>query len=151
MAKFPKNYDPKGIGEKSEAMIMAAFLRADKTVLQPFGDNQRYDLVIDEEGEFFRIQCKTALLSKDKKYFEYPTSSQNWNSKKRKNYIGQADLFAVYLREEDEIFIFSVAKSPKGHAIARLAPSKAKGGQRKKIRMAKDYKFDPNRSFKECL
>jgi hypothetical protein len=27
--KFPKDYDPKGIGEKSEAMIMAALLRAD--------------------------------------------------------------------------------------------------------------------------
>jgi hypothetical protein len=46
---------------------------------------------------------------------------------------------------------FSVNKSPKGHAIVRLVEPKVKGKLKRKIRMAKDYKFDPKRSLKEYL
>lgn len=37
----------KSIGERSEAMALAHFLQLGWVVLLPFGDNQRYDLVID--------------------------------------------------------------------------------------------------------
>jgi hypothetical protein len=38
---------------------MAALLRRGKKVLMPFSDNCRYDIVVEENGSFTRIQCKT--------------------------------------------------------------------------------------------
>ena len=50
----------KAIGEISEAMILAEFLKAGIPVLMPFGDNQRYDMVVEAGGQFLNVQCKTA-------------------------------------------------------------------------------------------
>lgn len=44
----------KAIGEISEAVILAEFLRAGFPVLFPFGDNQRYDMVVEANGGFLR-------------------------------------------------------------------------------------------------
>ena len=50
----------KHVGDTSEAQVIAALLKMGKNVLLPFGDNQRYDVVIEEKGKFIRIQVKTA-------------------------------------------------------------------------------------------
>lgn len=50
----------KQIGDISEAMVAAVLLRSGRVILKPIGDNQRYDLVIDNNGKFLRVQCKTA-------------------------------------------------------------------------------------------
>jgi hypothetical protein len=57
--------NPKAVGEKTEAIILAELIRNDLVVLLPFGDNQRYDFVVDNHGEFIRIQCKTGRYRKD--------------------------------------------------------------------------------------
>lgn len=54
--------DPEAIGERSESQVVAAFLRRGRVVLRPFGDNERYDLVLDDDGVFTRVQCKTGRL-----------------------------------------------------------------------------------------
>jgi len=132
---------PKQIGEKTEAQVLARLLMADKVVLQPFGDSQRYDLVVDEGGDFIRIQCKTALLKQDS--FQFPTASSNWNSGARRNYIGQTDLFAVYVRELEAVYMFKVEGLPKRSCTARIG--KKYGG----TKMAKDHLFDPDKSLRD--
>lgn len=52
------------IGEVSRWQIMAALSRHGKQFLLPVGDHLRYDLAIDDEGKFLRIQCKTGRLRK---------------------------------------------------------------------------------------
>lgn len=61
----PKEKGIKGaIGAESEAVIAAALIQAGYTVLTPNGYMHRYDLVIeDANGEFWKIQCKTAWLT----------------------------------------------------------------------------------------
>ena len=51
--------DTKQIGDVSTAMVMAALLRKRQNILIPFGDRQRYDLVIESGGSFMTVQCKT--------------------------------------------------------------------------------------------
>lgn len=63
--------NPKRVGERSEAFILLAFLRNDVPVLKPFGDSQRYDLVIEHDGRFKRVQCKTGRLVQGA--IEFPT------------------------------------------------------------------------------
>jgi len=53
---------PKLVGDATEAMAIARLVQAGKNVLLPFGENRRYDLVIDEGDHFVRVQCKTARL-----------------------------------------------------------------------------------------
>ncbi len=56
----PKN-DSRSKGELSELLIAGALVCAGYSVLMPYGQMQRYDLVIeDAKGEFWRVQCKTA-------------------------------------------------------------------------------------------
>ena len=53
----------KQLGERSQAHIIARLLEVGYTVLSPYGDSSRYDLVIeDAEGQFRRVQCKTAWI-----------------------------------------------------------------------------------------
>ena len=63
----PKEKGIKGSrGAESEAVIAAALIQAGYTVLTPNGYMHRYDLVIeDAKGRFWKVQCKTAWLSKD--------------------------------------------------------------------------------------
>ena len=150
MPKFPSGYNPKGIGERSEAQIIASFLKHGFVVLTPFGDNQRYDLVVQEGEKFIRVQCKTARMSKFLKgrAFAFNACSTNWYQKSKRSYKGDADVFAVYLRETDEVFVVPVEDANNSECVLRLNEGNAKNTPRnKKFRMAKDYLFDPNRSL----
>ena len=49
--------------KKGDAAIITRFLQLGYKVLTPYGGNQRYDLVIeDADGQFWRIQCKSAWI-----------------------------------------------------------------------------------------
>lgn len=138
-------YDPKGIGQKSEAQIMACFLQHDMVVLNPFGDNERYDLVVDERvlsHKFVTVQCKTARYNGDS--FQFNTCSNNWNKGTIKSYKGEVDVFAVYLRETKQVFIYDVNKCPNRSCTVRLV---LLNGQRKKIRLAEENLFVPGKSL----
>lgn len=131
--------NPKAVGERSEGQVIAAFLKAGKVVLTPFGDNQRYDVVIEEEGKFTRVQCKTGRIEHGAIVFK--TQSSNWNSGATRHYRGQADIFAVYEPTTDKVYLVPVMDVGTAAASLRLAPSK--NGQSKGVRMAADYEFKP--------
>ncbi|HIE00663.1 MAG TPA: hypothetical protein EYP59_10300 [Thiotrichaceae bacterium] len=47
------DYNPKQIGERTEGKILSCLLDHEKMVLLPFGDNLRYDLVVEEKNGVF--------------------------------------------------------------------------------------------------
>jgi hypothetical protein len=128
----------KDVGERSEAMVLAALLKAGKTVLQPFGDNQRYDLVVEEAGKFTRIQVKTARRVKG--ILSIPTcSTYAHRGRPRRDYRGQADLFMAYCPDTDKVYRIPVELVGRTHVYLRLeAP---RNGQSKRVRWAKDFEF----------
>lgn len=130
--------DPKSKGERSEAMILARFLRAGKAVLLPFGDNQRYDMVIDDNGAFTRVQCKTGRLENGCVVFN-ACSSQAHRGRGKRGYKGQADVFAVYSPELDKVFIVPVTLVGESVVSLRLAP--AKNRQVKGVRLADSFEL----------
>lgn len=142
-----KNYDPKGVGEKSTAQIIARMLAADKVVLMPFGDNQRYDIVVDEDGKLIRVQCKTACFKGE--YFVFSTCSTNWNTKRIRGYKGEADLFLVYEPVGKEIYVFNVNKCPDKLCTVRFG--KTRNGQSKGIRVAKEHVFQVEKSLSSYM
>lgn len=142
-----ENYNPKDIGEKSCAQIMAQLIAAGKNVLMPFGDNKRYDLVVEEDGKFYRIQCKTAQYYGTTIVFK--TRSTNWNSGKQRDYRGQIELFAVYYRQENKVYLINVNNCPINCCTLRFVEPFNKNKQN--IRMAKDYEFIPDKKMNEYL
>lgn len=141
--KFDKNYNPKAIGDKSVGKILSVFLDSDKIVLFPFGDKERYDLVVDENGDFIRVQCKTAQHYHD--VFKFSTASTNPYNGKRKSYKGSIDVFAVFLRELNNVYIYNADNCPDRECTTRLIECR----QKARIRSAGDHIFIPKKSLRD--
>jgi hypothetical protein len=127
----------KDIGESSEAQILAALLKNGKVVLKPFGDNQRYDLVVDDHGRFVRIQCKTGRL-KGGAIIADATSSYAHRGRGKKGYKGEADVLGVYCPETDSVYLIPIDEAK---TAVCLRVEEAKNKQKKNIVWAEDYKF----------
>ncbi len=87
----------KGIGEKTEAKIISCLVLKEKVVLIPFGDNQRYDIVIeDDDGTFKRIQCKTGRLKNGA--IKFPTCSSSYHrTVKKSRIVGRLNILAFII------------------------------------------------------
>lgn len=136
----------KEIGERTEAIILASLIKAGFVVLTPFGDNQRYDLVIDYEGEFFRIQCKTGRMKNNIIRFSAcsVTRANKASGASRKDYRGQIEAFGVYCPDNDKIYFVPVGDvGVEGNL--RLTPPK--NNQVSKVKMASSYEFDDHIKF----
>lgn len=97
----------KSIGEHSQLMLMAALLRNGFPILMPYGDNQRYDLVIDTPEGFKRVQCKTGRFFKGAIHFAVASSSYHRGGKRR-TYAGEIDLFAVYCEHNQSSYLVPI-------------------------------------------
>jgi hypothetical protein len=49
-------------GEISEGHVIAYLLKRGYAVSIPFGNNQRYDLILDDGDRLWRVQVKTARM-----------------------------------------------------------------------------------------
>lgn len=95
--------NPKGKGEVSEGIVIAYLLKAGYSVSIPFGNNQRYDLILDEgTGDLLRVQVKTGRIAKGCMRFQ--VSSKNGFTGETRDYRGQADVFMVYCPQNEAIY-----------------------------------------------
>ena len=131
--------NPKAKGEISQGQILAALLKRGDVVLIPFGDNQRYDLVIDRDGRFIRVQCKTAWITNRGQLSFAVCSSYKHRGKGTKDYKGEADFFAVYSPDLNKCYWIPVEDCGTSQTLLRLTEVKNK--QNKGIRWAKDFEF----------
>ena len=128
--------DTKAVGDISEAMVLAEFLRIGKTVLMPFGDRCRYDLVLDEGTHFVRIQCKTGRLAAGTITFGTFSVVRDATTKKYvKKYYGRSeiDVYGVYCPETRKVYIVPVEHVAKNAGSLRVSPSaisRSRGGRK---------------------
>lgn len=135
-------YDTNTVGDISESEIITRLLHLGYVVLIPYGGGQRCDLMIEnDEGQFWRIQCKTARINKDNTMLTFHTSIRNVTGKRRqaRNYRRQCDYFAVYSQKLDKVYLVPVDEVGTISANLRLAPTK--NSQEKSARWAKDYEL----------
>ena len=134
--------DTNAIGDISESAIITRFLQLGYVVLTPYGGNQRYDLVIeDAEGQFWRVQCKTARIDEGGTLLRFDTANHNVTGKNRqmRHYRGQCDYFAVYCEELDKVYLIPVDQVGTTRANLRLVS--AKNNQEKHVRWAREYEL----------
>jgi hypothetical protein len=131
---------PKETGDRTTMAIMFALRLEGYAILLPFGENTRYDLVIDNGSRLRRIQCKTGRLKDGAVHF--PTCSTYVHHKNpkipRRDYAGQIDDFAVYCPELGSVYLIPIDDVPtRSMALLRVTP--ARNGQRKGVRLAAAY------------
>lgn len=130
---------PKIIGEISEAQVLARMLRAGEVVLLPFGDCQRYDMVMDRDVGFIRVQVKTGRLKQGTVRFQTSSSGSTTDHRTRVSYVGAIDCFAVYCPENDQVYLVPIEECPGNDMWLRIEPPK--NGQKFGIRLAADYEY----------
>lgn len=127
----------KAKGDQTEGMVLATFLQLGKGVLLPFGENQRYDLVVDDnDGRFIRVQCKTGRLRDGVVRFN-TSSTHHHRGRGRSGYEAQADVFGVYCPDTGKVYLVPVGDL--GAAEGYLRVEKTKSGRLKGVKFAADY------------
>ena len=86
----------KQLGDETEARIISELVAAGYSVSVPFGDNDKYDLIVDNEGDLYRIQCKTAWANKQNT-IRFNTHSQTTKdgAYHEQTYEDEVDCFVV--------------------------------------------------------
>jgi hypothetical protein len=136
---------PKAVGDQTTAIVMARLLQVYPIVLLPFGENQRYDLVIDDGERFLRVQCKTGRLRSGAVRFatcsfSYHHPNNRGTRQYMHDYRGAAELFGVYCPETDSVYLVPVDVVGKRIGALRVQPTR--NNQSKKIRWAKDFELE---------
>lgn len=125
----------KTTGEISEAYIMAELMANGYTVSKTFGDNQRYDMIVeDASGKLLRVQCKTARLKDGVIIF---MTCSNSGGLGRKTYEGQIDVFAAWCVETKRCYFVPIDIC--GRSTLSLRTEYPKNGTTSNVNWASDY------------
>jgi hypothetical protein len=133
---------PKDVGDRTTLAVMLALRGVGLAVLVPFGENTRYDLVVDDGGSFARIQCKSGRLrggavrwSMCSNYAHHPNPRV-----RQRGYLGEVDYFGVYCPETEGVYLIPIADVPLRRQ-GTLRVEEPRNGQQKFIRYAHRYKI----------
>jgi len=102
----------------------------------PFGDNQRYDMILDEDGKLYRCQCKTGRLLRGSVVFA--VCSNNWWSGENHTYHGQIDFFLVYCPQNGKFYRVPIGICGKKEMSLRV---ESLGTKRQVRHRAADFEF----------
>jgi hypothetical protein len=130
---------PKSVGDRTTLAVIAGLRSAGFEVLLPFGENTRYDLVIDDGDRLARVQCKTGRLPEGAVRFNTCSSYAHHSNPRApsRDYIGQVDYFAVHCSQG--VYLVPIEDLPTRRSAAlRVKP--ARNSQVRKIRPAAKYR-----------
>ncbi|WP_423743200.1 group I intron-associated PD-(D/E)XK endonuclease (plasmid) [Haladaptatus sp. SPP-AMP-3] len=101
--------DTKDRGDKTEAKIIREMISYGYSVSIPFGDNDKCDLTIDDMGNLYRFQCKTAWQNKEKTMrFNTHTQTTKEGNYHENTYDGEIDAFIVRYPENKRTYWIAI-------------------------------------------
>jgi len=118
-------------GNLTELAVAKALMNAGHVISFPFGEGQRYDIIVDMKGVLKKVECKTARLKEG--FIEFNCSGTNGP------YTDQIDFFGCYCIELDKTYLVPIEEV--GINKAHLRIQETKSGQKKGIRWANDYEI----------
>ena len=95
----------KDVGDVTEAKVIHELISNGYSVCVPFGDNDKYDLVVDDREHLHRVQCKTGWTNKANT-MRFNTHSQTTKEGEyhENTYHGEIDAFVVRYPENENIY-----------------------------------------------
>ncbi len=138
MSDFKIKLTPNDVGEHAQGAIVAEMMKYGYTVLIPFGEGRRYDLVIEKNAQFFRLQCKAGRYVNG--VIRFNACSSNWFNQTRKRYTKEEiDYFAIYCGQTAKVYLVPVEDIEGLDGSLRV--EQPANNQVKGIRWAKDYEI----------
>lgn len=130
--------DTKSKGDITESRVLAAFIDWGFYVSRPFGENQRYDLIVDDGEKLFRVQVKTGRLRNGVVLFS--AMSSHWHrGGQARSYVGEVDFIAVYCPDTGKVYAVPEAHLTRSYGSLRIAPTK--NNVAKTVRWAHRYEL----------
>ncbi|WP_323675317.1 group I intron-associated PD-(D/E)XK endonuclease [Halorubellus sp. PRR65] len=130
----------KSVGDETEVAVLHELLVAGWSVSIPFGDNDKYDLVIDDGEELFRIQCKTAWRNKPETIrFNTHSQTTKGGDYHESTYEEVADAFIVRFPEDDQLYWVDVEDATEQKMELRFEAAI----DHPSINWASDFEFQP--------
>lgn len=126
-------------GNIAESAISNEFIRNNIPVLLPFGDNEKYDLVIEINGKFKSVQIKYATVINGciKADARHRIGAKRI---KYESYNGKVDIIAVWCEELGKAFLLTLSDFTKNTINLRIVEPKNNSCVTT-VRWAKDYEF----------
>jgi len=99
----------KALGFLAEARFQAKAIELGLTVSQPFGDNAKYDFIVDTGAKRLRIQVKSTYAARSKGCKTYKVLRSTNVGQNRVPYkISEVDFLAVHVVREDVWYIIPI-------------------------------------------
>ena len=130
------------MGDRTTLAVMVVLRDAGFAISAPFGENTRYDLVVDDGARLQRVQCKTGRFRHGGVVFRPSSSYAHHASPRviRRRDEGEIDLFGVYCADNGGVYLVPIEDiTTTWMAILRVDP--ARNRQRKGVRLASDYQI----------
>jgi hypothetical protein len=119
----------KSRGEAAEAAFLAKAASLGFGVAKPWGDSERYDLIIDSGHNFWRVQVKSTQRYDN---FRYQVKTSGWKTPYTSREI---DFLIAYIIPEDVWYIVPIA-AVVAHQHLRFYPHNGRRAQLEKYREA---------------
>lgn len=135
------NYNSKRKGNIGEAVVIAELCKLGNPVSIPFGDNERYDLIVESKtGKLLKAQTKysSEISENGSLIFSVASSTNHTTNKHFTTYSDDVDLFFFYHTLTKKVYVFSInlIKNKKTMTLRISAPN---NNQKKGIHFANDY------------
>lgn len=128
----------KAVGDETEARIILELIAHGYSVSLPFGDNDKYDIIIDDAGRLYRVQCKTAWrTSPDTIRFNTHSQTTKDGDYHESSYSGEIDAFLVRCPETETLYWIDIERAAKRKMSIRSTAAI----DHPSINWAEDYEF----------
>lgn len=128
----------KQIGDETEARIIATLIGEGYTVSIPFGDNDKYDLVVDTGDRLLRNQCKTGWIEDEVVRFKTASKTTTNGNVTMDGYDGEIDAFAVRCKDTDELYWVPIEDAGSKSTYLRLTEPRI---DHPSVKRAEKYRF----------
>lgn len=125
-------------GITTELACMQKFIELGYIVSVPYGNNSRYDLLVDNGKKIWKIQCKTAKLCNNGSYnINTCNKITNTNKTKTKHYTkNEVDFIASIIEEQLVIIPVELIENSTGKRFRTELP---KSGSISNCNLIKDF------------
>lgn len=130
----------KAIGAHTELQCITYLHGLGYDISVPWGDNARYDFVLDVNHKLYKIQCKTSSKVEDGVYrFQCRSTYSNSTGNRTATYSKEdVDYFATFIN--DKCYLIPIDETSKREKVMRFV--KPKNNQTKGITFAQEYLAD---------
>ncbi|WP_135303441.1 group I intron-associated PD-(D/E)XK endonuclease [Haloarcula amylovorans] len=126
-------------GDATEAIVVAELKKRGIPVSIPFGDNQRYDAIVETpDANLLRVQIKTGWLNEGKINFHGKTQHTNSQGNTYQKYEDDVDYFVVYTPDLESLHVVGEHEFDSRMQLRVEAPKQSQAS----INWADEYRFE---------